>query len=655
MSRNFESAGEKRVLQRLEAVGSGVTDPVLIIDRDRQVTWANDAALGFYAGAKKGVVGRSCYQVIHNRRRPCEPAAEICPCDTVAVSGVVERFEKVLTDAKGVRAPCLLEAHPVVGPNGELIETVLIRKELQADDGVWRIIQEQSDDLALVHAMSQKATAGTELDELLEQLSVDVRASFSSKYATIYLLDPSGERLILATPGVPRGVRKGIERIIQGPLPQVVIPLAGAPITGAALRGDEPTVVSDRDGLLALMAENTDNTLIIKLLRPILKIIGMTCGLLVPMKVDGRPIGLMAVGRTSPFTENETRRLTALAGQVAVIASRERLQAEHRQMSQRRALLLQAVAEGVLGLNRDAEVIFANASAASLLGRSQAQLLGMRFHDLCGGQRVDGTLCHDTCTVQAALRDRRPHYEVEGTLADIDGALRPVQLSAVPLDEPELSLVVTVRDISQQVHHRELERRHTDRLRRSFSGTVAALRRLAEMRDPYTAGHERRVAQLARAIAQHMDLDEEVVDAIRLAATVHDIGKHAVPVEILTKPSQLNRQEMELIRTHSMVGWEILTEAEFPDPIATVVRQHHERLDGSGYPDGISGEAITLEARIIAVADVVEAMASHRPYRAAKGLEDALYEIQRGRDSHYDTAVVSACVHAFRRDGFDFE
>jgi len=655
MTRRGNPDAARLQADRLAAVGCGVSDAVLIIGADRKVTWANDAAKAFYPGAKRGMVGRHCHEVIYDRRRPCDPADEICPLDTVRISGVTESFDKVLCDAQGNRAPCTLSTHPVLGPNGELIECVIVRKDKQARDDVWRIIQQQSDDLALVHTLTQMANLGTGLGDLLEHLSISVRAAFSCKYATIYLLDPSGERLQLMTPGVPAGIKKGIERILRAPLPPVVMPIDRAPLHRAALHSEAPVVIANREALLALMAEHTDNALIVKVLSPILRSIGMTCGVLVPLRVDQRPIGLMAVGGTSPLDDTELRRLTSLADQVATIASRAQLQAESQRVSERQALLLQAVAEGVLGLNRDAEVVFANASAASLLGRSQGQLHGMSFHALCGHQKADGTPCGDDCAVQAALRDRTAHYEVEGTLKAIDGDLRPVQLSAVPLDESELNLVITVRDISQQVHLRKQQQRNTERLRRSFSGTVAALRCLAEMRDPYTAGHERRVAQLARAIAQRMDLDEDVVDTVRLAATIHDIGKHAVPVEILTKPSKLSANELELIRTHSMVGWEILSEADFPAAIATIVRQHHERLDGSGYPDGITGDAITLEARIIAVADVVEAMASHRPYRASLGLEDALFEIQRHKGTHFDPQVVSACMRVFRNDGFDFE
>jgi len=191
-----------------------------------------------------------------------------------------------------------------------------------------------------------------------------------------------------------------------------------------------------------------------------------------------------------------------------------------------------------------------------------------------------------------------------------------------------------------------------ERLRRSLRGTIDAIARVVETRDPYTAGHQRRVANLARAIAQDLWLPEEVVDGVRMAGVIHDIGKISVPSEILSKPGRLTAVEFELIKAHPGVGYEILKDIEFPRPVADIVMQHHERMDGSGYPAGLQGGNILVEARIVAVADVVEAMASHRPYRAALGENAALDEIERHRDSRYDPDVVDACVRLFRAKGF---
>jgi PAS domain S-box-containing protein/putative nucleotidyltransferase with HDIG domain len=189
-------------------------------------------------------------------------------------------------------------------------------------------------------------------------------------------------------------------------------------------------------------------------------------------------------------------------------------------------------------------------------------------------------------------------------------------------------------------------------LRQGLEDTVLAIAATAEMRDPYTAGHERRVADLAAAIAREMGLAERAVEGLRFGAMIHDLGKMKIPAEILVKPSRLSPIEYELIKGHAIAGFDILKDISFPWPVAQMVRQHHERLDGSGYPDGLKDEAILPEARILAVADVVEAMSSHRPYRPGLGVEKALEEITRGRDAQYDARAVDACIRLFREKAY---
>lgn len=194
-----------------------------------------------------------------------------------------------------------------------------------------------------------------------------------------------------------------------------------------------------------------------------------------------------------------------------------------------------------------------------------------------------------------------------------------------------------------------------DHLRSSMNSTVEAIASMVELRDPYTAGHERRVAQLACAIGREMHLPERQVEGLRVIGYLHDIGKIAVPAEILSKPAKLTSIELLLVREHAKTGYDILKNLEFPWPVAQAVLQHHERLDGSGYPQGLKGPEIILEARILMVADVVEAMASHRPYRAAIGLEVALAEIVANRSKIYDERVVDACTRLFVGQGFKFD
>lgn len=227
----------------------------------------------------------------------------------------------------------------------------------------------------------------------------------------------------------------------------------------------------------------------------------------------------------------------------------------------------------------------------------------------------------------------------------------------------EFSLLGAVADLitfKVHAHHEELKRRQLEvevelqsqKLRKTMEMTIQALAVTIEMRDPYTAGHQRRVAQLASRIAQEMKLNEEQILNIRLAGIIHDIGKIYVPVEILTKPGRLNDYEISMIRSHPRFGFDIIKETDLPKKIGEIVIQHHERMDGSGYPFGLTGEDIHLESRILSVADVVEAMSSHRPYRPALGLEAALEEINQYKDFLFDPEVVEVCQDLFEEQGF---
>jgi len=200
---------------------------------------------------------------------------------------------------------------------------------------------------------------------------------------------------------------------------------------------------------------------------------------------------------------------------------------------------------------------------------------------------------------------------------------------------------------------RESEKeRLLERLQKALAATIEAMSAAVDARDPYTSGHQRRVALIADAIAGEMGAGDEVRQAVSMAGQVHDLGKLQIPAEILAKPGRLSPIEFELIKCHSQASYDILKNIDFPWPVADIALQHHERLDGSGYPQGLKGNEMRLEARILAVADVFEAMSSHRPYRAALGAEAALEELQRNRGKLFDPDAVDACVRLVRDRGF---
>jgi len=253
-----------------------------------------------------------------------------------------------------------------------------------------------------------------------------------------------------------------------------------------------------------------------------------------------------------------------------------------------------------------------------------------------------------------------------GARANLGHSLEDLR-SMTPLDlKPEFSeesyratlidgervLLSVIRDITERRRAEAALMETTTRLRLTVQAAVAALGAAAELRDPYTAGHQRRVAELACAIAGELGWEEERVEMLRTAALLHDIGKMVVPTEILARPGRLSEPEMLLIRQHADAGVGIVADIDFGGAIVEAIGQHHERLDGSGYPNGLRGDQMLLEARVLAVADVVEAMSSHRPYRPALPPEAAFEELESGAGSLYDRNVCTACLRLLREKGF---
>ena len=219
-------------------------------------------------------------------------------------------------------------------------------------------------------------------------------------------------------------------------------------------------------------------------------------------------------------------------------------------------------------------------------------------------------------------------------------------------------LVRTNEQLRREVEHRKHAQKELQaslgRLTGIIGGTVMAIAAMVEKRDPYTSGHQARVAELARAIGRELGLPADRLEGLYIASGIHDIGKISLPAEILSKPSQLSSIEMSLIQAHAQAGHDILRMVDFPWPVAAIVLQHHERLNGSGYPQGLAGDSILQEARIVGVADVVETMSSHRPYRPSIGIEKALEEISAHRGELYDPATVDACLKVVREKRFEF-
>ena len=298
-------------------------------------------------------------------------------------------------------------------------------------------------------------------------------------------------------------------------------------------------------------------------------------------------------------------------------------------------------------------ILYVNPAGLALLGAADpADLLGTPVID-----RVHPDFRELVSARMAGMdRDDDSVPVMEERFLRLDGTSVDVEVSASVTRTPEGAVIeVVARDISARKRaERELDETNR-RLEATLRGIIETMGSIVEARDPYTRGHEQRAAALARAIAEEMGLGADDVEGVEVAALVHDLGKLAVPAEILTRPGAIPPLEFELVKAHARAGSEMLRGIEFTWPVAEAIAQHHERLDGSGYPAGLAGDQILLGARIIAVADVAEAMASHRPYRPALGVEAALEELRRGAGTRYDAQVVECCLRCFEQRGFTFD
>jgi PAS domain S-box-containing protein len=334
------------------------------------------------------------------------------------------------------------------------------------------------------------------------------------------------------------------------------------------------------------------------------------------------------------------------------ITERKRVEEALRESESLSKSLIDYMHDAMIILDWDGSILFANQAATRIIEFERPE-------EFVGHNMIE--YLHPDSFQKAA-------EDIEAVKADKMGFLSEYQLSSVTgkliwvesiggkiVFRNASANLVCIRDVTERKLAEEKLLRTLERLRKAFGTIIQVMVSAVESRDPYTAGHQNRSADLARAIATEMGLSQDTIEAIRMAGPIHDIGKLSIPAEILSKPTKLTNIEFSLIKEHARTGFEMLKNIESPWPLAEIVYQHHERMNGSGYPRNLKGDDILMEARILAVADVVESMSSHRPYRPALGLNAALEEIEKNRGTHYDNTVVDACLKLFREKGFQLE
>ena len=352
-----------------------------------------------------------------------------------------------------------------------------------------------------------------------------------------------------------------------------------------------------------------------------------------------------AMDEKAYLAEHNWRLVNKLESKMADLEKTNRLL---RESEEKYRLVVDNAAEAIL-IAQDERIQFANPGCASLLGYSVEALAGSPFIEFLHPEDREMVLdLH-----RRRLQGEELPFVYPFRIMSATDTPKWVEIHVVwILWKGRPASLTFLSDITTRKHAEQALDESIANLRKALNGSIQAIAKIVEARDPYTAGHERRVAHLAVAIAEEMGLEPDRITALGMSGMIHDIGKIAVPAEILSKPTKLTPTEMTLIQVHPQIGYDILSEIDFPWPIAKTVLQHHERMDGSGYPQGLKGDEIILKARILAVADTVEAMATHRPYRPALGIDAALGEISRGKSIFYDLEVVEACLSQFNQKGY---
>ncbi len=316
--------------------------------------------------------------------------------------------------------------------------------------------------------------------------------------------------------------------------------------------------------------------------------------------------------------------------------------------------IVECAVEGIFQITEDGRFIMANNSLAQILGYNSPNELISHIKDYGSKLFVDKA---ERESFESLLKEQGIIKNFETRLYKKDGAIIWINTNVRTVYDfmgKILCFEGTVEDITDRKYKEKLLENSYEKLSNAMDGIINALSTTVELRDPYTAGHQRRVTELAVAIARRLNYTSDNIRFLSIASMLHDIGKLCAPAEILSKPGKLSKNEISLLRDHPDEGYKILKNIDFDYPVAEIIWQHHERMDGSGYPRGLKGDEILMDARIIGVADVFESMASHRPYRPSLGLDRALHELEKNKGSLYDIKVVDECYKVVREDGFEF-
>ena len=523
----------------------------------------------------------------------------------------------------------------------EHMEKKELHSKLKSDSEVAGDLLEQTDarynNALLVQEIGQGTSSILDTDQLLSYTMNILQKRLDFDRGAVMLADEERLHLVYAA---GYGYSPDLEEFVRHTTFHLDKPRSLGPFV-VAFKEQRPFLI---DNVEKIKEDVTPNTL------EFLRMLGVKSFACVPIIYEGRSEGVLAVENLQakkPFSQSDINLLMGIAPQIGISMNNARTYQQIRQSEEQFRALGENAPDIIYTLDADGAFDYINPAWEKILGYKKEEVIGRYFIDFVRKKDVRQFIRH----FKRVRSNKEAIKGFTGVLLTRDGDERLFNISCSPnldLTDTVTGAIGTIKDITDLEKNLEI-------LKSALQNTVNAMAVIVESKDPYTSGHQKRVMDLAVAIAEEMNLEEDKISGIRMAAIIHDIGKINVPAEILSKPGKLTDIEFSMIKTHPEAGYNILKNIEFMYPVAQIVRQHHEKMDGSGYPGGLSGNDILIEARVIAVADVVEAMATHRPYRPSLGIAEALKEIRQGRGIGYDPEVVDACLKLFEERGFHLE
>jgi PAS domain S-box-containing protein/putative nucleotidyltransferase with HDIG domain len=518
-----------------------------------------------------------------------------------------------------------------------------IHNQGDAADRLMEQINRRYNESLLIQEIGQASAMILEVDKLLGLIMESLQKRLDFDRGMIMLANKQKDRLVY-TVGYGYNPRDG------NYLKSVKFHLDNPLSKGTAVevfRKQKPILIND--------VSEIENDLSLKSI-DFVRAMGSQSFICVPIVDKGESMGILIVDNVQskkPLGQTEMSLLMGIAPQIGISINNAIAYQKIKESEARFRSLSENAPDIIYTLGINGEFTYINPAIENILGYRPEEITGKYFVDITRKEDVEKYI-----KSYKQVRDQKQTIKEEmGILLHKDGTERYFSISGAPNFDSKgnfIGLVGTFKNMTDIKRSEKELKRSFAKLQLAMSSTIDAISMIVESRDPYTAGHQKRVAKLAVAIAGKLGLSEEKIDLIRMGSLIHDIGKIYIPSEILTKPTRLGDLEFAMMRTHPTVGYEILNKVDFIPTIVDIVYQHHERIDGSGYPLGISGDKIFLESRIVAVADTVEAMASNRPYRPARGTAIALEEIKKLRGSALDTGAVNACLKLFEEQNFNF-